>query len=243
MSRFNVFIGFDRREQEAYHVCCRSLTRHSGVPLRVHALMEDHLRAMGMYWRTHGERQGQRIDLVDGKPFSTDFTFTRFLVPALCDYSGMALFCDIDFLWRADVADLFMLFDPSKAVMCVQHKHEPGESLKMDGQVQQPYRRKNWSSLILWNCGHPSNEALTVDAVNMKDGRWLHGFGWLQDHEIGSLPMGWNYLVGWNTKAAEPNPRAVHFTEGVPTMAGYENCEYADEWRAELNPRTVTHVV
>ncbi len=124
--------------------------------------------------------------------------------------------------------DLFALADPSKAVQCVQHRHEPNETLKMDGQAQLRYARKNWSSVMLFNCGHPANVALDVRLVNTVPGRDLHRFCWLPDELIGTLPRRWNALVG--SAGFPEDPALVHFTEGLPDMPGYESVPYADEW-------------
>ncbi|TIU82677.1 MAG: glycosyltransferase [Mesorhizobium sp.] len=162
---------------------------------------------------------------------ATEFACSRFLVPRLAK-SGWALFMDCDMLVRADLQKLFALADPSKAVMVVKHDHRPRETVKMDGQAQTLYARKNWSSVILWNVDHPAHQALTTDLVNSVPGRDLHRFCWLDDAEIGALEVKWNWLVGHSDP--EVNPSIVHFTDGVPTMPGYEDCAYADEWRAEL---------
>lgn len=172
-----------------------------------------------------------RIDLGDNKPFSTDFAFTRFLVPALSLYQGWALFCDGDFLFTQDIAKLFALADDRHAVMCVQREHEPVETVKMGGLVQSRYHRKNWSSLILWNCAHPANGVLTGYVVNQFNGQWLHAFSWLEDDQIGALPREWNFLAGVD-KAGTQAPHGIHYTLGIPTMPGCENTPYADLWRA-----------
>ena len=116
--------------------------------------------------------------------------------------------------------------------MCVHHDYRPSETVKMDGQRQELYNRKNWSSLVLFNCEHPSNRFLNVKAVNFMRGGFLHGFGWLRPEMIGSVPESWNWLEGWSDARWEP--KAVHFTRGVPSMKGYENIPYADEWRGFL---------
>ena len=123
------------------------------------------------------------------------------------------------------------MFDPLCAVQVVKHNHNPSELYKMEGQAQTKYLRKNWSSLMLINASHPSNLMLTPGMVNLERGQFLHAFGWLEPHEIGALPVGWNYLVGTNTRDDDPNPKAVHFTKGVPTIPGRGNDEFADEWR------------
>jgi lipopolysaccharide biosynthesis glycosyltransferase len=193
----------------------------------------DILGRAGIYTRKwYRNVNGQKYDALDYKPFSTDFAFTRFLVPALSLYDGWALFCDCDFLFTADLGELFSLADPHYAVYCVKHRHVPLESEKMDGVAQTRYYRKNWSSLVLWNCQHPANGLLTLDCVNKMPGQWLHAFSWLKDGQIGELPHDWNHLVGYDTVPAE-TPRGIHFTSGIPTMEGYEDGDYADLWLEE----------
>jgi hypothetical protein len=102
----------------------------------------------------------------------------------------------------------------------------------MDDQRQEYYRRKNWSSMILYNCGHPANAALTVEMVNHAAGGFLHAFSWLADGLIGGVPEKWNWLEGWSSPQMDPG--IVHMTRGIPTMAGYETIPYADEWRSYL---------
>jgi len=227
-----VFVGLDAKEFAAWSVCARSMRATCTRPLMVEPLDQDALRLAGLYRRGFDEHDGQRIDWCDGRPFSTEFTFTRFLVPALCQWRGLALFCDSDFLWRRDVAELFALADPDCAVQVVQHRQRPREQRKMRGQIQESYSRKNWSSLVLWNCAHPANQALTPEVVNMRSGRWLHSFGWLRDDQIGALPAEWNWLEGHDD--TDIDPKAVHFTRGTPDMPGYEGAHYADEWRGWL---------
>jgi hypothetical protein len=164
---------------------------------------------------------------------STEFTYTRFLVPHLAGYQGWALFCDCDFLWLADVAELLALADDRYAVMCVQHDHRPPETVKMDGATQTVYPRKNWSSLVLYNCGHPANAALTPEVVNRESGAYLHRFQWLPDAAIGALPETWNWLEGWSAPPAGGPPNAVHFTRGGPWFEAWQAVGYADLWLAE----------
>lgn len=223
-----VFVGYDSREDAAWQVCRQSILGNTASPVDVRPLRQRELRRVGLYRRGSGERY---IDDFDGRPFSTEFAFTRFLVPHLMLYEGWALFVDCDFMFREDIAQLFALRDERYAVMCVHHDYSPPVAKKMDGRSQEPYSRKNWSSLVLWNCGHPANRKLTVDAVNTLDGRELHNFMWLGEaRHMGEIPGEWNWIEG----VTEGEPKAVHFTTGVPTMTGYENVAYADEWRAVL---------
>lgn len=226
-----VYIGHDKREADAIQVCRLSLLDKATKPVPIIELREDELRTLKLYDRPFTTEGNQRIDSRDHKPFSTDFSFNRFLVPCLNLWQGWALFCDGDFLWRGDVNELLSLRDESKAVQVVKHDYTPKDSVKMDGQRQESYPRKNWSSLILWNCAHPSNRKVTPRLVNFMPGSYLHAFGWLKDEEIGALPEAFNWLEGHSTSE---NPQAVHMTRGVPSMPGYEQIPYADEWRGYL---------
>jgi hypothetical protein len=238
-SAFRWFIGFDEREADAFHVARASLLRHASVPICVQPLSIDGLRRAGLYHRSYAQHGAQRYDLGDGKPFSTDFSFSRFLVPALCQYQGLAGFCDADFLFRADIAELLAHIeaDPSKAraVWCVQHDYRPAAGLKMDGQIQESYERKNWSSLMVFNCADPDvKEYLRPGQINERPGNWLHGFRWCQTWKIGSLSEAWNWLEGHSSP--EIDPKAVHMTRGVPSMPDYANIPFADEWFSYLRP-------
>jgi len=214
-----VFIGWDSREDIAYQVCKESLLRHTSTPLDITPIKQTDLRERNVYWREHDPLS------------STEFSFTRFLTPYLAGYSGWAVFMDCDFLWRGDVAGLMDYADPQYAVMCVQHKYKPKETTKMDGAVQHQYPRKNWSSLMLINCDHPDvKQNLTPQTVNIATGMYLHRFKWTEDGRIGSLPIAYNYLEGWHTKADCPNPVAVHFTRGGPWFTGFKDVEYGEYW-------------
>lgn len=225
-----VFIGYDETEHDAFAVCEASLRARSSIPLFVEPLVQPALRTAGMYRRMFYVEDGQRFDCVDGKPFSTEFSFTRFLVPALAQYRGVAVFCDSDFMWRADIADMMNQIDLGKPVSCVHHDHDPAEKRKMrHGQVQTKYARKNWSSLMVFNCAHAANRNLTPYQVNTMPGWWLHGMRWLPADAVGEIPLQWNWLEGYNTRIHEP--KAVHYTRGTPDVSGMEGAAYADEWR------------
>jgi lipopolysaccharide biosynthesis glycosyltransferase len=223
----SIYIGYDPREVEAFAVCRHSLQRYTDIPIQ--AICLDDVRDAGMYWRPMSKRDGKLWDNISAAPCATEFAISRFLTPMLAR-EGWAVFMDCDILARTDINDLFAMADPRYAVMCVQHHHAPThETLKMDGQLQTLYARKNWSSVMMFNCDHPSNRDLTINLINTVPGRDLHRFCWLRDDEIGDLPMSWNWLVG----ASDPEiaPDLVHFTSGGPWFEGYEHVPYADEWR------------
>ena len=170
--KLRLYVGYDSREDIAWQVCRHSVLQHASKPVEITSLKLPELRAQGIYTRP--------VDTLG----STEFTFSRFLVPALAGYRGWAVFCDCDFLWFADIADLFAQADDRYAVMVVQHDYQPKEAVKMDGKPQAAYPRKNWSSLMLFNCGHPANAALTPEVVNRETGAFLHRFQWLSDDQL-----------------------------------------------------------
>lgn len=230
-----VYIGYDPREVDACKVTRYSLLRHATSLLPVRLLVLAELQRAGYYTRpTVFPKLGRVVDLLsrrddyDGS-MSTQHAISRFFVPIIAR-EGWAIFMDGDMLVRDDIFKVLKKLDKDKAVYVVQHKYEPDATSKMDGQLQTKYFRKNWSSFMIWNCDHPANKVLR-EIVNKWPGRDLHGFLWLNDKYIGELHPKWNYLVG-HTKLKKPS--IVHFTEGLPNMPGYENCEYANEWRQEL---------
>lgn len=228
-----IFIGFDPRWVHAYAVTRASIQRFNRK-IVIHPLILDELRRLGWYRRETHFHGDQLFDQISQHPMATEFAISRFLVP-LIQKEGMALFMDSDMMLRCDIAEAFKIAErnPQYAVMCVKHDYKPDNTTKMNGQAQSQYNRKNWSSFMIFNCDHPSNrEKLTLEMVNGLPGRDLHRFCWLDDSEIGALDPEWNYLVGHTDRSVRP--KNVHFTEGVPTMRGCENCEYADEWRCLL---------
>ncbi len=219
----NIYVGWDSREDIAYQVCEHSILNRSKTT-EVIPLKQKHLRDSGVYTRD--------ID----KLGSTEFTFTRFLVPFLNNYEGWAIFCDCDMVFLGDAKDIFDQADDKYALMCVQHDYTPPEGTKMDGQLQLQYPRKNWSSMVLFNCGHPSNKRLTKELINDPEttGKYLHRFSWLQDNEIGELSCEYNWLVGWYKEPKDGSPKVLHYTEGGPWFDNMRDCEYSDIWKKEV---------
>ncbi|XP_047310701.1 protein CDI-like [Impatiens glandulifera] len=218
-----IFIGYDPREDLAYEVCRYSILKRSSIPVEIHPIKQSELREQGVYWRERNKLE------------STEFSFSRFLTPFLAGYDGWAMFVDCDFLYLADIKQLTDLIDPKFAIMCVHHDYTPKETTKMDGAVQTLYPRKNWSSMVLYNCGHPKNQTLTKEIVNKESGAFLHRFQWLEDEEIGSIPFVWNFLVGHNKIEDETSsPKAIHYTLGGPWFDAWKDCEFGDLWIKEM---------
>lgn len=227
----NVYIGWDSREIDAYNVCCSSIKRHTSnnFKYKIIPIIKNKLQENGIYNRN------------DDSLVATEFTYTRFLVPFLQDYKGYAFFCDCDFLWLEGIDILFNEIDVNeqKAVYVCKHNYIPRHSVKMDNKIQTSYPRKNWSSLILWNCEHPKNRLLTKDIINSASGAYLHRFQWLDNNDIGEINIQWNWLVDEYDEYQHGNPRALHYTNGGPWFENYKNCSYASLWIKEFDRQMV----
>lgn len=241
--KLSIFIGFDPREAACFAVAKNSAERLLTQPVPIKPLILSDLRERGIYKR--GMRhmveydeswrhvRTQMWDVPSDAPMSTEFACSRFLVPKLAG-EGLALFVDCDVMFRVNPLDVFRLHEEGKAVSCVKHRHVPTAAEKMDGQVQTRYARKNWSSVMIFDCGHSAHAALTDDMLANAPGRDLHAFSWLDDEYIGGLPARWNYLVGHTVLPPAEEPAIVHWTDGAPCMKGFERVEYADEFNEEL---------
>jgi lipopolysaccharide biosynthesis glycosyltransferase len=209
-----VFVGFDPREAVAYHTFCQSVLEKASLPVAFTPLA---LNALAGYRETH----------TDG---SNAFIYSRFLTPYLCGFDGWALFADGDMICRADIAELWALRDPRHAVQVVKHDYQTKAAQKYLGNKNENYPRKNWSSVMLFNCDHPKHRLLTPEFLQRTTGKFLHRFEWLDDADIGELPRVWN----WLTTEYEDNydAKLLHYTLGTPCFKDYENAEMADEWHA-----------
>ncbi len=224
------YLGYDTKESEAYSVALHSIRSHAPRS-DVTALHLPSLRDAGLYTRPTSVKDGRIWDDISGAYMSTEHANSRFLVPFLAknDPHKWSLFTDCDIIAKRPISGIFDQADHHYAVMVVKHDYTPEAGTKMDGQKQQPYARKNWSSVVLWNLDHPAHLGLTLEMVNTLPGRDLHRFCWLKDEEIGGLTPDWNWLVGHSSP--DVTPSIIHYTEGLPSMAGYENCAYAEDWR------------
>jgi Glycosyl transferase family 8 len=211
-----IFIGYDTRETVAYHVCSNSIIRTATCPISITPLS---LKLLNNYTETH----------TDG---SNQFVYTRFLVPHLMNYQGWAIFIDGDMVVQDDITNLWNLRDDTKAVMVAKHNYKTKQPVKYLGSKNEDYPRKNWSSVVLWNCGHPANQQVTTDFVQSKLGSELHRFSWLADSEIGDLPIEWNWLA--DEYGPNQNAKLIHYTLGTPCFEQYQNTPMADHWHNEF---------
>lgn len=210
-----VFAGYDARLPAGFHAFCQSLIATSSQPVSVTPLSVSMLG--GLLTRPWDSKQ------------TTPFAYSRFLVPHLCDYQGWALFVDgSDMLMNDDIAELWALRDAHYAVQVVKHPEgiHSGTKRKFFDQTQEDYPRKNWSSVMLFNCERCVD--LSAADANIMNGAYLHRFEWLKDELIGELPARWNHLVGVNKPRIDPG--LIHYTLGVPAFSEQRDCEWADLW-------------
>ncbi len=218
--KINVVVGFDQKEAIAFHTFTQSVIEKSSLPVTFTPLAVNTLKD---YKEEH----------TDG---SNAFIYSRFLTPYLNDFKGWAIFADGDMICQADIKELWDLRDESKALLVVKHNYKTKASQKYLGNINENYPRKNWSSLVLWNCSHPGHKILTPDFIAKQTGKYLHRFSWLNDNDIGELPMEWNWLAieyPINIKA-----KLIHFTLGTPCFINYRNTEMANYW-LEANKRSL----
>lgn len=209
-----LFIGYDEVESVAYHTMVQSIINTCSVPVSITPVK---LSMLPEYKRERDPHQ------------SNEFSFTRFLVPYLCGFEGFGIFMDCDMMLRTDLNELWKLRDPRKSVQVVKHDYTPKTRTKFLGATQYEYPRKNWSSVMLFNCDHYDCRKLTPEFVNNASPEILHRMYWTMEERIGELPKEWNHLVGEYPE--NPNAHNVHWTIGGPYFNEYSGVEFSDEWR------------
>lgn len=210
-----VFVGYDPREAIAFHTCVNSIIRHATQPVAIHPVA---LNLFKEYTETH----------TDG---SNHFIYTRFLVPYLMHWQGWAIFIDGDMIVRDDIAKLWNQRESDKDVMVVKHDYKTRMPVKYLGSKNEDYPRKNWSSVILWNCGSFPNRKLTPEFVQQSTGSFLHRFSWIDDQRIGELPPEWNWLP--DEYGPNANAKLLHYTLGTPCFHEFADTPQAEEWHRE----------
>lgn len=210
-----IFVGYDPREAIAFHVCVNSIIRHASQPVSIIPLS---LNLFPDYKETH----------TDG---SNQFIYSRFLVPHLAKSIGHAIFIDGDMIVRADITELWNMRSYYHDVQVVKHDYKTKMSEKYLGSRNEDYPRKNWSSVILWNCQSPANKKLTPAFIQKSTGAELHRFTWIKDERIGELPIEWNWLP--DEFGENINAKLLHYTLGAPCFNEFHNTPMAEEWHAE----------
>jgi len=208
----NLYVGYDEREAIAYHVFCHSVIKNTSLPVKITPLVLSQLKEFN---ETHQDR-------------SNDFVYSRFLTPYLNEFDGWAIFADGDMICQADLKELMGMADPNKALMVVKHDYQTKASIKYLGNINENYPRKNWSSVILWNCSHPKHKILTPEFVSNQTGKFLHRFSWLDDNDIGELPVEWNWLACEYEKNTDA--KLIHYTLGTPCFKDFRDTDMAEIW-------------
>ena len=213
-----LYVGFDPREAACYHTFCQSVIEHASDPVAFIPLHSPMLNDFD------GQQDGTNA-----------FIYSRYLVPHLQDYKGWALFCDGDMHVTTDIYELWDLRDDDKAVQVVKHDYKTQHHRKYIGTPLAndniDYPRKNWSSVMLFNCSHKMNRILTPEFVSTMGPKTLHRFEWLLDEDIGELPMEWNWLVG---EYADNGANLYHHTLGSPGFEHYKECYTSKDWNNYL---------
>ncbi len=217
MNKAKIFIGFDQREACAYHTFVQSLINHSSIPLDITPLC---LKSLAGYKELH--RDG-----------GNDFVYSRFLSPFLNNFDGWAIYADGDMVCQADILELLKLKDDSKAVMVAKHNYQTKQSKKYFNNKNENYPKKNWSSVILWNCSHPKHKILTPEFIQNQSGKFLHRFSWLDEDEIGEIPLEWNWLALEYPENKEA--KIIHYTLGTPCLKEYKDTNMSDIWYDSYN--------
>jgi lipopolysaccharide biosynthesis glycosyltransferase len=215
--QIKIVIGFDQRESVAYHTFCQSIIEKASSPI---SFMPLAINNLSDYKETHSDK-------------SNDFVYSRFLTPYLNEFKGWAIFADGDMICQADIKELWDLRDDTKALLVVKHDYQTKAHLKYLDNINENYPRKNWSSVILWNCGHPKHKVLTPEFIANQTGKYLHRFSWLNDDEIGELPKDWNWLAIEYPENKEA--KLIHYTLGTPCFEDYKNTEMAELWHSAYN--------
>ena len=208
----DIFIGYDEKESVVFHTCVQSIIEKCNVPVSIHPL---NLKMFENYKETH----------TDG---SNNFIYSRFLVPYLKNFKGKALFLDGDMIVNDDLNNLFNQFNEKYAVQVVKHDYKTKFPIKYLGHKNDDYPKKNWSSVILFNCSHPKNKVLTPKLIETSQGSYLHRFSWLEDNEVGEISKEWNYLVLEFPETRKA--KIFHYTVGAPCFKDFDYGAEAKIW-------------
>jgi len=212
LSKVKIYVGFDPRESVVYHTFIQSLIEKSTLPIEITPLA---VNTLNFYEESHQDK-------------SNDFVYSRFLTPFMSNFEGWSIYVDGDMICQADIKELLTLRDDTKAVQVVKHDYKTKAENKYLDNKNENYPRKNWSSVILWNCSHPKHKILTPEFINKQTGKFLHRFSWLEDEEIGELPIEWNWLAIEYPK--NPLAKLIHYTLGAPCFKEYRETSMAENW-------------
>jgi len=228
-----IYVGYDSRFPLAYEACERSIKKFAPNVV-VKALKKDELQANNLYQRE------------DENESSTEFTYLRFLVPYLEGYHGHAIYCDSTMMWRADPREMTKHINSHQAAAVVQHNFTSCPSdTKLGDLPQVYYPRKNWASVILFNCSHPDSRRLIPKEVRDQTAKYLLEFDWIEKpSNLGLIPLEYNYLLGYySSPVSDSDIKAVNYTDGGPWDVNYRHLDFADEWDSYLTWAELSEIV
>ncbi|MEY4921058.1 MAG: hypothetical protein RLZZ564_586 [Pseudomonadota bacterium] len=213
IEKINIVIGFDQKESVAFYTFVQSIIEKASIPVNIIPLAINTLKG---YQETHQDK-------------SNDFIYSRFLTPYLNNFEGWAIFFDGDMICQTDIKELWDLRDEKKAILVVKHNYQTKVKKKYLGNINEDYPRKNWSSVILWNCSHPKHKVLTPNFIANQTGKYLHRFSWINDDDIGELPAAWNWLA--IEYPINKEAKLIHYTLGTPCFRDYSSTDMAEVWQ------------
>ena len=213
----DIIVGFDQREAVAYHTFTQSVIEQSTIPIRFTPLS---MKSLSGYNEVH-------------KDGSNDFIYSRFLVPYMMNFKGWAIYADGDMVCLQDIKNLWSLRNNNYAVQVVKHDYKTKITEKYWGNKNEDYPRKNWSSLILWNCEHKAHKILDPDFIQKQTGAFLHRFSWVKDTDIGEINKEWNWLAMEYEDKKDIN--LIHYTIGTPCFKEYNNTSLSSYWKKSFS--------
>lgn len=191
-----VFLGYDPRQPLAYSVLQHSIISNASVPVAITPLVQSQLPV---------KRRGL-----------TDFTFTRFLAPWLCDFKGVSIFMDSDIVVTGDIKEL------ADQVQISTH----------DVHVMQNQPKFEWPSVMAFSnprCAKLTPEFISDESNPMLDLAWARSVGTLSDE--------WNHCVGYQ----EPKEaKLYHYTQGLPCWPETQGLPEDDAWKEAAAAATST---
>jgi hypothetical protein len=135
--------------------------------------------------------------------WTTPFSAGRWQVPALCDFAGKAIYCDSDFLFLADIGELWdQPIHPSKTVIAKGKEH--GQRL----------------CCCVWDCSFAHEFLPPIDELKRDARQHRRLMEWFSRHQELVQPFDggdWNCLDLEAFDLNAPTTKAVHYT-GIPTQ-------------------------
>lgn len=203
-----VFVGADRSQALAVDVLAYSIRRHTTAPVEVTSMADLKLP------EPEDIRQGSR----------TNFSFTRFAIPGLCNYEGKAVYMDADMQVFKDIRDLWGIGFQGEEKIQIQEE-VPDEFQPKPGQVGAPQARKKQSSVMLLDCSRLNWVA--EDIIKGLDGDYTYDELLSEICILRPEEIGWRVPFIWNSLET--------YVEGTTALTHYTDM-YTQPWASNENP-------